>query len=182
MLAASRRGRRKKAVIEFCLMRHLPLIVVVCLQLSRLACSATIVSVSGPLGTGYALGGKGVEQALEAGWTASQAYSDVSISAEVGSPPNPFTLLPRSSQITAYLTTRIGPAETVGDQIASVTFTTSTEAELRTLFTGLSLAPGTYYLALTGAYTPEQVGTWYGTRPPVILSDTGVSFLADGIV
>ena len=76
-------------------------------------------------------------------WTQTSAFSNVTITAEFGN-AMPNTL---PGQGTVYLTTRIGPATTVADEIARISLSGIPEAgALETLFTGLTLGPKTYYL------------------------------------
>lgn len=64
--------------------------------------------------------------------------------------------------MTAYLTTAIGPSETVADQIATSTVSVGPGPEQDTFFSGLSLGAGTYYLVLTPG--DGQNYYWFGTN------------------
>jgi hypothetical protein len=133
----------------------------------------TIISVSGTGEANFTLGGD-QDQVEEASWTTLSGYSNVSIAAEVG----------RASEgpsITAYLTSDIGPAETADDLIAIETFAPSTDNEFDTIFSGLNLGPGTYYLVLSGGDSDSSQSAWWGTdHGSSATTDTGVTFDGDG--
>lgn len=82
-----------------------------------------------------------------AAWSQTDLYSNLTISAEldgVGSTING----------TAYLMAQVGPGATTANQIASDNFIVSAlpfGPDLTTLFTGLTLGPGTYYLVITAS-------------------------------
>jgi hypothetical protein len=151
----------------------------VLLALAPGAFANTIVSVTGPgasTGSSASLGGAG-NDTLAASWTTSGAYTDVSIAAEVGCYQcNGLTL-------TAYLTTAIGPLETVADQLATSSFTTDFSAppglpEMDTLFSGLSLSAGTYYLVLNDP-SGAGPGYWLGAGTPTVNTGPDVTFDGD---
>jgi len=75
-------------------------------------------------------------------WTQTGSYKDVTISAFLSS------LGGSNGTGTVYLTDQIGPGTTVANQIAETTVSgLATEpATATTLFSGLNLGPGTYYL------------------------------------
>jgi hypothetical protein len=100
-------------------------------------------------------------QVLYASWTQSASFSNVSISA----------LLAGTGTASAYLTTQIGPGTDAGDVVASTTFPFGPPL-LTTLFSGLSLGPGTYYLVIGGT---GDIGSWYGTTTPVVTTGAGVT-------
>jgi hypothetical protein len=137
--------------------------------------------------------GRGIDPVsfAAASWTTTSAYSNVSIAAEVEC-----VVCGIPSTITAYLTTAIGPSETVADQIATYTDTVSTGVgvppELDTLFSGLTLGAGTYYLVLangtadTEVPNPDPSGNvdfWYGNIGPgeAISTATGVAYNGDKV-
>jgi len=132
-----------------------------------------IISVAGTGEANFTLGGD-QDQVEEASWTQLDGYSNVSIAAQVG----------RASEgpsITAYLTSAIGPAETADDLIAIDTFAPSTNNEFDTIFSGLSLGPGTYYLVLSGGDSDSSQSAWWGTDNGTrATTDTGVTFNGDG--
>jgi hypothetical protein len=112
---------------------------------------------------------------LSASWSQSNAYTDVIIKALVS------TLILGESTATAYLTTRIGPGTTATDEIAHTEFTAPAESlctspsvcgAFVTLFSGLSLGPGDYFLTLG----PPSTGVgWILAANPTVIQDTGVT-------
>jgi len=95
-------------------------------------------------------------------WTQTVSTTDTSIGAIVG--------WEQEKELTAWLTNDVGPGATSANVIASATVTVPASigsgadlstAPTTTFFSGLSLAPNTYYLVLF----PETPGTnvyWYG--------------------
>jgi hypothetical protein len=75
-------------------------------------------------------------------WTQTGSYTDVTISAFLSS------IGGSDGTGTVYLTDQIGPGTTVANQIAETTVSglANLPATATTLFTGLGLGPGTYYL------------------------------------
>ena len=128
----------------------------------------TIAQTSGTISAGYTLE-SGV-QALEGGWSMTNGYDDVTITAEVGGQSG--------GSITAYLTTQIGSGTTSADEIASYTFTPGSVDETVTFFSGLNLAAGTYFLTLTGSSTNNQ--WWWGTVSPQITTADDAMVFTDG--
>jgi len=131
--------------------------------------AATIVSVSGPVNFSGAVGS---EQALTAGFSTSQAYSDIAIRAFISGPS--------SETYTAYLTTSIGPGTTIADQVATVAqnFPGFSPGTLTPIFTGLSLAPSTYYLTIFNSATTN--GAWSSTNAPTFTTAPGASYVFSG--
>jgi hypothetical protein len=139
------------------------------------AFAGTIVSVTGAGGANFTLGGSDQDEVLAASWTTLGTYFDVSITADVGA--NDSTV----PSISAYLTTGIGPTETDADQIAGITFNPSTDNEIDTLFSGLNLGPGTYYLVLIGGDLDTTESVWWGTDAgTAATTGAGVTFGGDG--
>ncbi len=86
-------------------------------------------------------------------WTQSAAYTDVTIGANVLAPG-----ITTTSTGTAYLVDQIGPGTTIADELAppapiSVNGDPGINT-MTTLFTGLTLGPGTYYLVIV----PSSLG------------------------
>ena len=105
----------------------------------------------------------------------SQAYTGVSISAAIatGFQGDP-------ALATAYLTTKAGPGTTLADVVASRSFLLPYFLPLRsapdyTIFTGLNLNPGTYYLIVTTPFDGSGARGWRGTS-----SNPGIT-LASGV-
>jgi hypothetical protein len=83
-------------------------------------------------------------QGYRVGWTATNAYSDVRVSARLGSGGG----IGQTGR--AYLTTQIGPGTSVANEVASTNFTFPLQGSEVTLFQGLHLAAGSYYLSIIG--------------------------------
>ena len=141
-------------------------------------------SGTGLIGSQFVGGGDltryGVDQPWSVGWTQTGTYTNVSISADVnitGSPGDP-PIKPTDTGL-SFLTTQVGAGTTVADQIASGTFAgpsdwaTNPTPNWITLFTGLTLGPGTYYLTLD---TLGYGGGWrVDTSSDVALLGSGVT-------
>lgn len=105
-------------------------------------------------------------QVVMASWTSTVSFTGVSVSGEFGADP--------STSFTAFLMTSVGPGTTSADQIASVTVTPpSSDSRSLTLFTGLNLGPGTYFLVLCGPAT-SSLAFWYQYTSPLVSTATGV--------
>ena len=145
---------------------------------------ATVFSTTGTFTNCLSVGGDSGVAAngvvVKREWTQTRGYTNVTISAALQ------TFDARFTPITAYLTTQAGPGTTVANQIGScsvsapvvVTGTTS----LTTLFTGLTLGPGTYHLTLAGDPNsppghPQCVS--YNNVSQSTATDTGVSGIND---
>jgi len=121
-------------------------------------------------------------------WTQSSTYDNVAITADLS-----FVLGTGATQytLTAFLMSAIGPGTTTAQQLASSTLTDSnTGFTTRTLFSGLTLGPGTYYLVLwgpndcsspgggpggTGCQTTPSEARWAATSSPSITTAPGVT-------
>lgn len=101
--------------------------------------------------------------ALYSSWFTPSDFQNVSISADV------------VGSGTAYLTTAVGPGAIPSDLVATSSFSNSTLGDA-TLFTGLSLSNGTYYLVLTGPPVgPDgQTPDWAVSYSPSIATAAGV--------
>jgi hypothetical protein len=142
------------------------------------ATAGTIVSLSGPNYVGYIVGTFGIPGGTEtsflvASWSATGSYSGVQISYESNNP----NLQPVS--LTAYLMTQIGPGTTVAQQIAFTNFDAPANTDtMLTLFSGLSLSPGTYYLVLGNSQTSTSYSGWEATSTggtPTVVTAAGVT-------
>jgi hypothetical protein len=156
------------------ILRRVLAVVGISLGLASLALPATattILSVSGPHGSTLSLGSG--HQALVASWSSTSAYSGVNVSFQ--SNFGPFAG-------TAYLMTQIGPGTTSAQQIAVASYSaTSSTPALTSLFSGLTLGAGTYYLVLTST----SAGGWdtpYTAGPAVVSLAPGVTRGAQFIV
>jgi len=85
---------------------------------------------------------------------------------------------------TAYLTTHIGPGTTVMDEVAQAVFTVPLELPVCspsscganvTLYSGLSLGPGAYFLTLGPPTAGNSVAAWFPAINPRVIKDTGVT-------
>jgi hypothetical protein len=94
--------------------------------------AATIYSENGSLAGSNALGGGLI--ILTAGWSSTASYLNIAIEATVGQFNGPIT-------ISAYLTRQIGPGNDNGGADCYVTFSPSSNAEIATLFSGVTLFP-----------------------------------------
>ncbi len=116
-------------------------------------------SGTGLIGSEFVGGGDlsryGADYPWSVGWSQTGTYTNVSISADVnivGSPGDP-PIKPTDTGL-SYLTTQVGSGTTVANQIASGTFAGPSNwadnptPNWITLFTGLTLGPGTYYVTL----------------------------------
>jgi len=117
-------------------------------------------SGTGLIGSEFVGGGDltryGADYPWSVGWSQTGTYTNVSISADVnivGSPGDPANGKPTDTGL-SFLTTQVGSGTTVANQIASGTFAGPSNwgdnptPNWITLFTGLTLGPGTYYLTL----------------------------------
>jgi hypothetical protein len=112
--------------------------------LTGAAPAATILSVSDP-----GFGGSGcvviwAGQGYRVGWTQSDTYDGVTVSANLSS----WGVADQTGR--AYLTTQIGVGTTVANEIASTNFTFPLNPANLVLFEGLHLPPGAYYLSIIG--------------------------------
>ncbi len=153
-------------------MRMLFALQVVPCAISLLVCvvargqQTTVYDVSGVRSQG---GGAAIFDALADGWSQTKTYVDVSISAELASSSV-------GTSGTAYLTTRIGAGTSPADQIASTSFVFPPSFTQRLpLFSGLTLASGTYFLTVSVA--PGSFAGWQYISPAdaTFATDTGMS-------
>jgi hypothetical protein len=130
--------------------------VIITLAISGLniAGASTIVSVSGPDSAGSDAAG------LSEGWSTSVALQDVMISALLANGNG------LASVGVAYLTTSIGPGTPAADEIAQsdVILCAGCMQDV-VLFSGLNLAPGTYWLTFGAPAPPASFLNWV-TGPP----------------
>jgi hypothetical protein len=142
-----------------------------CVMLSATALSAAnIVTVTGPFnfnnnGTSYV------------SWTQTAAYSGVSIAATFvnGSPSAPGA----AASGNVYLTTQTGAGTTVAQQIATAPVSSTATGgggTSMTLFTGLTLNAGTYFLVMspTVAFGANSMAWSFGS-PVTVTTAAGVT-------
>jgi hypothetical protein len=111
-------------------------------------------------------------------WSESQSYADVTITALFDS-----FIVGETPTASAYLTTTIGPQATAADQIAQAEFTVPMHlpvcdqfscGAVVTLFSGLTLGPGDYFLTL-GPPTGNGTVGWFPAINPTVIEDAGVT-------
>ena len=141
------------------------------LLLSGVAAHAatTIYDVSGPSPFGFAN-----QTVLVEAWYQNAQYNNVTITAplEDNSSGGPIA----GVEGTVYLTNKIGPGTTVANLVAPpvpVSGLTNTFT-VRTLFTGLSLPPGTYYLTFRSTNSNPLSMSMEGSSTPTLTLGTGV--------
>ena len=136
--------------------------------------AGNVFSVTGP--TPFAITG---ETGDVFSWTQASGYTNVTITM-------PFEDVTSGGPIggvegTVYLMKQVGPGTTTANQVAPPVSISGLTASFttRTLFTGLTLGPGTYYIVLartnTSSISPE------GTSTPTIAADAGVADGGEGI-
>jgi hypothetical protein len=127
----------------------------------------------------------GFDYPWSVGWSQTGTYTNVSISADVnitGSPGDP-PVKPTDTGH-SFLTTQVGAGTTVANQIASGTFAGTSDWASNphpnwiTLFTGLTLGPGTYYLTLD---TTGYGGGWRVDTTRGQIDSHYKSVLSDGL-
>jgi hypothetical protein len=147
-----------------------------------LATATTIVSITGAEAQGLALG----TQVDAASWTSQNAYKNVTITADLQNLfESPFTG-------TAWIMTKIGSGANVTDQVATTSYSfippNPINNETVTLFDGLSLPAGTYYLVISGPASFQGLA-WLSTDnpfahpppTPIITTDVGVVYGGDWV-
>ena len=138
--------------------------------------NTTIISVTAPPALSTLIDSSSV---VATSWSQSKSYAGVSIAALVDS-----AIVGQTPTANAYLTTRIGPGTTTADEIAHTQFTVPAElpvcspsscGAMVTLFSGLSLGPGNYFVTMSpNATSIGEVG-WFPALNPTVIVDTGVS-------
>jgi hypothetical protein len=129
------------------------------------ASAATIV-IRGGTPNGFTF-----RNSMLASWTqaAGNTYSSVTIVADV------CARLGGTATAIAYLTNSIGPGTTVANQIATVPVSTTANCSAQTpltIFTGLTLPPGTYYLLFSNT---TNLFAWSTDLPATETDGTGVT-------
>jgi hypothetical protein len=135
-----------------------------------------IMSVDGTFDSAapYSYVGGPFNYVWSAGWTQSTTWKNVSVLAPVESGDiRPMMI--------AYLTSRLGALATIADLVASYQFVpppapASGPVNPTILFSGLVLAPGSYYLTLASVGDPTPDGGWAR-----ILQGTETDTLAPGV-
>ena len=146
------------------------LLFLVLVSMGVAAQAATIYDVTGPSPFGFAN-----QTVLVEGWSQVALYNNVTITAplEDNSSGGPIG----GVEGTVYLTNRIGPGTTAANLVAppvTVSGLTNTFS-VRTLFTGLTLPPGTYYLTFRSTNSNPLSMSMEGSSTPALTLGTGVS-------
>jgi hypothetical protein len=129
--------------------------------------AGTIVSVGGSQAS---IGGYSVQagfQHIATSWSSTGAYSGVTITADLIG----FGI----ADVTAYLMTQIGPGTTTSAQVALNTVRVSTP-QTYTLFSDLSLGPGSYDLVLSTATPSESAGWSFVVANQLVTIDAATAF------
>ncbi len=132
--------------------------------------AVTIYDVTGPSPFGFAN-----QTVLVEGWSQNALYNNVTITAplEDNSSGGPIG----GVEGTVYLKNRIGPGTTAANLVAppvTVSGLTSTFT-VRTLFTGLTLGPGSYYLTFRSTNSDPLSMSMEGSSTPTVTVGPGVS-------
>jgi hypothetical protein len=111
--------------------------------------------------------------AYATGWTQTGTYQNVSVAALLDTLQDP-------ASGTAFLVDSIGAGTTVANQIAVAPFSVPAfvspfSSSFTTLFSGLTLGPGTYYLVLTGTSSSGIPASWRFDSPFAVQTDAGVT-------
>lgn len=150
-----------------------------------LMADSVIISVTAPPGLSTLIDSSSV---VSTSWSESQAYSDVAISVLVDS-----AIVGQTPSADAFLTTNIGPGTTATDEISHTRFTVPVQlpvcspnscGAVVTLFSGLNLGPGDYFLTIAPDAMSSGVVGWFPALNPTVVEGAGVSegtsFLAAG--
>lgn len=135
--------------------------------LSSSATATTLIDYGNAPGI-YAAG-----QGLAVSWQQTSTAQNVSISAVLG----PYFQTTTTDPVTAYLTTVVGPGTSLADQVATSIVQVapfSGTAASYTLFSGLALSPGTYYLVI-GNNAGYPVG-WVSSTTPGVVEAPGFTY------
>lgn len=134
------------------------------------ATAATVVAVGSPDGNSFRIGGPN-SQVETIAWTQAGSFTGVTVAATIGA------LDGSMHNVNAYLTSAIGAGAGAPIATANVTVASFTgEAAFTpvTLFSGLSLGAGSYYLTLFNSDTSGNVNTRWATGTMTTFG-TGVS-------
>jgi hypothetical protein len=140
--------------------------------------AATIFNVTGPSPFGFAN-----QTVLVTGWSQLATYNNVTITAplEDNSSGGPIA----GTEGVVYLVNHVGPGTTAANEVAPpVSISGLTNAfTTRTLFTGLTLGPGNYYLVFASTNSNPLSMSMEGSSTPTVTVGTAVTSLgSDGQV
>jgi hypothetical protein len=114
---------------------------------------------------------------LATSWSQAAAYTDVSVAVLVDS-----AIVGQTPTAIAYLTTRIGGDATPMDEIAHTLFTVPEElpicsasscGAMVTLFSGLTLGPGSYFLTISSGF--GGIAGWFPALNPTVVLGPGAT-------
>lgn len=145
-------------------------LLVILLLIAVAAPAATVYDVTGPSPFGFAN-----QTVLVEAWSQTSLYNNVTITAplEDNSSGGPIA----GVEGTVYLTNKIGPGTTAANLVAppvNISGLTNTFT-VRTLFTGLTLGAGTYYLTFKSTNSNPLSMSVEGSSTPVVTVGAGVS-------
>jgi hypothetical protein len=130
------------------------------LMLAPMVQAAPMVSVGEGVPGAVAVGGP-TNQMLAVSWTQTSTFTDVIIQALI------FSNNPNFDEGTAWLTQSIGPGTSPGSELAQTAVTFPVFGAPTTLFSGVTLGPGTWYLILSSPVKALNLGWWNGNGTPV---------------
>ncbi len=118
----------------------------------------------------------GSEDAAVGAWSQTSSAANVSIAAMLDSAVAPYTAAFSGD---AFLMSQVGSGTTTAQQLATASYSVPANSDgLVTLFSGLNLLPGNYFLVVD---VTSGVGGWDGsTYPPLLVTASGVTFLGTG--
>jgi hypothetical protein len=134
---------------------------------------AVILTVNEGIPGAPGIGGA-TNQYLYVSWTSTIAYENVTIRAKIWANGQPNTG-------TAWLTQHVGPGTLPGSELASATVTFPAASDFVSLFTNVTLAPGTWYVILSAPVSQDPANkAWVnGDGNPIL--GTGVTFNKTGL-
>ena len=138
-----------------------------CFFLLGNATASVILQTGGQTNVQYAVSSGEV---ITTSWHFTTAFSNVGILVQLDAGLNN-TGIPRAGS--AFLTKSIGPGTGSNSQLGLTAYTFPMSPTTLQLFSGLTLAPGTYFLTLSSV--DDLGGGWDATSSPFITSATGAS-------
>lgn len=142
------------------------------LALSAVAHAENIFTTTGPQPFGFAN-----QLAMVTGWSHTSGYQNVSIVMPLADLTNGGPIA--GTEGTVYLMNQVGPGTTVANQVAppvTVSGLTATFTD-RTLYSGLTLPPGNYYLVLVSTSANSLSMSPQGSSTPTRTFGAGVTAL-----
>lgn len=153
------------------------LLFIVAFLASTTAAQAATIFVVTLTGSGFAFGGSGV---LVTSWTQTSTYTNVVITSPLrdDTPGGPIAL----TEGAVYLVNQFGPGTTSANNVTLPTLISGLTSSFatRTLFTGLTLGPGTYYVVWVPGNHGANMSMSPEGGPNSIATGPGVSFAGIG--